>query len=160
MYIHTFKFIQSRNLTDSQKFFIKYPNHEQIPTTADKLKYFRYKKSLLQREVAEYAGIDRSTYINYESNNLDYYPIEKLIKIAELFEIDVKLLLDDYNYFLYKGQGNQIRRLRKELNLTQNEFGQLYGATAGTVKRWENNKIKISKAMWNYIFNFPTNILY
>lgn len=82
---------------------------------------------LLQRGVAEYTGIDRATYINYENRESNCYPANKLKKLAKLFEVDVTCLLDDYNQFLYAGQGLKIKKIRKSMGLTQNQFGKLNG---------------------------------
>ena len=112
-----FCFLRPRKLTDAEKFNIQYPNPAMLTTTADKLRYYRYKKSLLQREVADYAGINESTYIHYENPEHDYYPMDKLDRIAELLEVDITDLLDEYNRFLYDGQGWQIRKIRQKHGL-------------------------------------------
>ena len=152
--IHSFQFLRPRKLTDAEKFNIQYPNPEMLITTADKLRYYRYKKSLLQREVAEYAGINESTYIHYENPEHDYYPIDKLYRIAELMGVDITDLLDEYNRFLYDGQGWQIRQIRKSMGLTQYQFGKLYGVSAGAVKRWESGKVRVTKGTWeNFLIN-------
>ena len=143
--IHSFPFLRPTKLTDAEKFHIRYPDPSMLTTTADKLRYYRYKKSLLQREVAEYAGINENTYIHYESTGHDYYPVDKLSRIAELLEVDITDLLDEYNRFLYDGQGRQIRKIRKSMGLTQHQFGKLHGVNTGTVKRWESGKIRVSK---------------
>ncbi len=52
------------------------------------------------RDVADYAGIDRSTYVHYEEYGKDLYPLEHMERIAQLFEVPVESLLDDYNLFL------------------------------------------------------------
>lgn len=36
--------------------------------------------------------------------------------------------------------GNEIRKLREKLKLTQDEFGDRLGVTLGTVSRWEGDK--------------------
>ena len=146
--IHSFLFLRPKKLTDAEKFNIQYPDPSKIPTVADKLRYYRYKKALLQREVAEYAGINESTYIHYENPEHDYYPIDKLGRIAELLEVDITDLLDEYNRFLYDGQGWQIRKIRKSMGLTQCQFGKLYGVSAGAVKRWESGKVRVTKGTW------------
>lgn len=64
-------------------------------------------------------GVDRTTYARYEENVLEAYPLDKLANAAELFHIEITALLDNYNLFLYHGQGQQIKRLRKSLQLTQ-----------------------------------------
>lgn len=99
-------------------------------------------------EVAEYAGINESTYIHYENPEHDYYPVDKLSRIAESLEVDITDLLDEYNRFLYDGQGWQIRKIRKSMGLTQYQFGKLYGVSAGAVKRWESGKVRVTKGTW------------
>lgn len=135
MYIHTFNFSHPLKLTEAERFLNKYKNLDEIPTTAEKLRFLRIKNSLLQREVAEYAGIKESTYISYENPNRDYYPIDKLKKIAGLYDIKIKKLLDSYNLFLYNGQGEQIKALRTNLGFTQYEFGKLLGVSSCIIKK-------------------------
>ena len=149
LYIHHFQLILPHYLAEGEKFNAIGP--DKLISTADKLRYYRYKKALFQREVADYAGLDRSTYIRYE-NGMDYYPPDKLAKIAELLEVDVSELLDDYNAFLRDDQGWQIKSLRRSMKLTQKEFGKRFGAHAGTVKRWENGKARILKRTYQKMF--------
>lgn len=73
--------------------------------------------------------------------------------IAELFKIDVTALLDEYNLFLYHGQGKQKKKLRKSLKLTQSEFAKNIGIPLGTLKKWEQNRIKINKTSYLKIIN-------
>lgn len=99
-------------------------------------------------------GVDRTTYSRYEENVLEAYPLDKLAKAAELFKIDVISLLDDYNLFLYHGQGQQIKRLRKSLNLTQSEFAKYIGVSLGTLKKWEQNRVNIQKKTFEKFLSF------
>lgn len=149
LYIHSFQLLLPHHLAEAEKFNGIVP--DKLTSTADKLRYFRYKKALLQRDVADYAGLDRSTYIRYESG-MDFYPQDKLSKIAELLEVDIDGLLDEYNTFIRDGQDQQIRAMRKQMKLTQKEFGKRFGVHAGTVKRWENESIRISKKLYCRIF--------
>lgn len=153
LYCHSFQLLRPHFLTEAEKFNIKYPNPETIPNIADKLRYYRYKKDLLQREVAEFAGINESTYISYENPSRDYYPKDKLCKIAELLEVDVYDLLDDYNRFLFDGQGEQIRKIRKSMGMTQYQFAKLHGVSAGAVKRWESGKDRVFKETWQSLIS-------
>ena len=107
---------------------------------------------LRQRDVADFAGIDRSIYNSYVQDERDYYPIDVLNRIATMLEVDMQDLFDDYNRFLYNGQGHQIRALRKNAGLTQHLFGKMYGVSAGAIKRWENDRVQIFKNTWEKIF--------
>ncbi|MCL2300667.1 MAG: hypothetical protein FWC27_11050 [Firmicutes bacterium] len=127
---------------------LRYTSPEQIPHTAERLRYFRCQRNLYQSEVADYAGIDRSTYIGYEDTTRDSYPPDKLHKIAELLQVDIFDLMDNYNRFLYEGQGQSIKALRKSRRLTQDEFSSLLQTTPGIARRWEHGKAKMTKVMW------------
>lgn len=154
LYSFSFPFFCPKKFLDNEKFNVQYPDITYIQTVGDKLRYYRYKKALLQQEVADYVGLYRSTYIHYENSYRDYYPIENLKKIAELLEVDVTDLLDEYNRFLYGGQGAQIRAIRTELGLTQCEFGKLIGVSSTGVKRWESEKVRITKRMWKIVMQY------
>lgn len=145
--------MQPHFLADSEKFNITYPDPSQLTTVADKLRYHRYKNGLLQRDVADYAGIERTSYSSYEEDVRDYYPLGVLARIAELFEVDITDLLDGYNAFLYRGQVEQLKAFRKRMNLTQASLAARYGVNTPNVKRWEQNKIRMTKRMWEQIFN-------
>lgn len=143
--IQHIRFLQPHALTEAEKFNLLYPDPSQISTVSDKLRYFRYRKALRQRDVADYAGINRTTYAEYEKG-IDFIPLDNLKRIADLLEVDIReLLIDDYSRFLYEGQGQQIRALRKRMKLTQNEFGQYMGVHGGTVKKWEADRIQIQR---------------
>ena len=145
LYIHTFRFLSNRHLSGAQKFLYENPDPDKLATVSDKLKWYRYQNGLLQSDVAKAMEIDRTTYSRYEENVLDAYPLDKLEKASELFKTNVTSLLDEYNLFLYNGQGEQIKRLRKSLNLTQSEFAGRLNVSLKTVQRWEQDKVRIQK---------------
>lgn len=150
--ILVFPLLAPKKLLDAQKFNLTFADPSEMTETADKLRWYRYKKALLQRDVADYAGIDRSTYTGYEEYGRDYYPIEQMKKIAELLEVTVDELLDDYNAFLYHGQGEQIQALRLSRNMTQEDFADLLGVSLWTFKKWEQERVQISKMTWEKYF--------
>lgn len=152
VYVFNFRVVYPHWNTKAEMLFYKYPDPSKIPTVAEHLQYYRHKKSLLQKDVAKAVEIDRTTYTSYENINHRNYPLNILQKIANLFEIDIVALLDDYNYFLYNGQAKQILDKRKSLGLTQYRFGELYGVSVRTVRGWEKNRIQISKKVWERIY--------
>ena len=119
MYLHSFRFIAPKKVSEAQKFALEFPTVDKLTTVADKLRYYRHQKGLYQSDVADYLGIDKGTYIDYENPDRDYYSAEVMEKLAELFCVDVYELLDDYNKFLYDGQGRNIIKLREQLKISQ-----------------------------------------
>lgn len=102
--------------------------------------------------MAELLKIDRSTYARYESGTLTSYSINVIKMCAEIFGIEADKLLDEYNRFIFEGQGEQVKVKRLEFGLTQGEFGKLFGVSKNTVRRWENDSIKMSRKLWERIF--------
>jgi len=152
LFIHSFPLLAPHHLLESEKFNIRFSDPSEITEIADKLRYYRYRKALLQREVADYIGIDRSTYIHYEEYGRDYYPLDNMEKLAALFGVPVTELLDDFNMFLYNDQGKQIREKRVALNMTQREYADMLGVHVGNLKKREQNKVRIFKSTWERFF--------
>lgn len=121
-------------------------------TVSEKLRYYRIKCGLFQKDMAELLKIDRSTYARYEGGTLKSYSINVIKMCAEIFGIEADKLLDKYNRFIFEGQGEQVKRKRLETGLSQGEFGELYGVSKNTVRRWENDSIKMSRKLWERIF--------
>jgi len=148
LYCSHLHLVKTKLQRDSALCNLRYATHEQIPHTADRLRYFRCQKDIHQSEVADYVGIERSTYIGYENTNRDSYPLDKLTRIAEFLQVTVTDLLDNYNRFLYEGQGQQMKTLRKNLRMTQADFSKQLQTPLGTVKRWEQNQARMTKRTW------------
>lgn len=152
LFIYSFPLLAPHHLLEAEKFNIRFSDPSQITEIADKLRWYRYRKALLQREIANYIGIDRSTYIHYEEYGRDYYPLPHMEKLAAIYGVPVTELLDDFNLFLYNDQGKQIREKRLALGLTQSEYAKLLGVQICNLKRWEQNKVRIFKSTWERFF--------
>ena len=137
---------------DAEKFNLQFSDFSEITEPADKLRWLRYQEGLRQRDVADYAGIDRSTYVHYKEYGKDLYPPEHMEKIAQLFEVPVEGLLDDYNLFLRNDQGKQIKAIRMKLGLTQRQYADKLGVSLGNLKQWEQNRKQIFKSTWEKYF--------
>ena len=110
LYIHSFRPLLAHTFWETERMAGMDP--ETLVTTADMLRYCRHMRGLEQHEVAAYVTLHRSTCVGYETSGArDYYPLDKLFLLAELFEVPLEYLLDDYTVFLYPGQGRQVRSL-------------------------------------------------
>lgn len=152
LFIYSFPLLAPHHLLESEKFNLRFADPGTMTETADKLRWHRYRKAMLQREVADYIGVERSTYIHYETVGRDYYPIENMRKLAALFGVPVTELLDDFNKFLYYDQGKQIREKRMSLNMTQREYADKLGVSLCNLKKWEMNRVRIFKSTWERYF--------
>lgn len=153
LHIRTMRMVQPHTLVESEKFNLRYGDPDQIDHTADKLRWYRYRKGLRQRDVAAAIGVDRSTYVHMESRTCDYYPPELLERLSGVFDTSVEELLDEYNRFLYGHQGDQIRQMRIERGISQHQFARHLGTSLNNVKKWEQERVRISRWMWNRYFD-------
>ena len=62
--------------------------------------------------------------------------------------MDIEDLPDEYNLFLYRGQGWQIKALRDGMGLTQLAFSKFHGIDSRKVNLREGDKVKITKGTW------------
>ena len=157
LYKHTFSFVTPRQVLESEIFNIRYKKPNDIHTVAEKLRYYRHKKALRQKDVAKQIGVSASTYMSYEDVNREHYPIEVLKKIATFYEVNVTELMDEYHLFLYSGQGLQLKRLINDLKSTQKAVAKKLNVHSKTVAARESEKVRMSKSM--YIKIFEDNIL-
>ena len=122
------------------EFLQHYPTPDLLTSTAEKLKWYRLKNGYLQSEIADIIEIYRSTYIHYEEPTRKFYELDKLQLLADLYQVDIECLLDDYMLFLYRGQGKQLKAMRKELRLTQRRFADMVGVRYVSLKQWERER--------------------
>lgn len=151
LYIHSFRLLLAHTFAETERMVRIDP--EALKTTADKLRYYRHVRGLDQKEAAAYVGLHRGTYAGYETSGArDYYPLDKLRALAELFEVQLEYLLDDYNTFLYEGQGRQVRQLRESIGLSRKEFAARFGVWTTTVRDWETDSVRMTKQTWEKLF--------
>ena len=147
-----FPLLQPHFQVEAELLNLQYPDPSKIPDTAGRLRWYRNRKALLQSQVAEFAGIHRRTYIHFEEAGRDYYPVDKLRKIAQILEVDLEDLMDDYNLFLYHNQGEQIRARREALDMTVPQYAKHLGVSADKLRKWESNSVQIFKSTWEKYF--------
>lgn len=152
LYIHSFRLIAPRKLLDAQLFNQKYHSYTDIDNVPDRLRWCRHLLGLMQAEVAEAIGVSRSFYIHLENGDCEKYPLPAMGKLATLYQVPITDLLDAYNHFLYIGQGQQIRALRRSRGMSVPEFAESLGVYASTVRKWEAEQARICKRIWEIIF--------
>ena len=151
LYIHSFRPLLARTYTETERMVLTDP--DTLTTTADKLRYCRHVRGLEQQEVAACVTLHRGTYAGYETSGArDYYPLDKLSALAGLFEVPLEYLLDDYNRFLYEGQGRQVRELRESMGLSRREFADRLDVWPTTIRDWETDSVRMTRQTWEKLF--------
>lgn len=97
---------------------------EEKPKTnlpGDNLKYYRQRKQMTTRQLAEKLDIAPVTVVMYE-NRKHHIPYDIAIKLAYVLEIEVSLLYDDFSRFLVVPYTEALKCVRTSLGLSQKDF--------------------------------------
>lgn len=125
--------------------------YEDLRTVPERLRWCRYQLGLMQKEVAQRAGISQTLYEEMERGDCREYPDYAVDKLAALYRVPVEDLLDGYSRFLYDGPVDQIRTARERLGLSRKAFAELAGVGEKSVRDWEMGRKRVSKRSWERI---------
>ena len=142
------KILKAKRLTTAMKLCTS-----ELKTVADKLQYARLTAGLLQRELAELVGIDRTTLTAYENGQIveEHMDVKNIMAIAIACGRDKHFCCSPYQIFLAEEPGAQIKAYRKAHGLTQKMLAAMLGVWDTTVKRWEWQKNKPPMYVWELI---------
>ena len=148
MLIHTFcyKLRSNKKLSRVKKFDLTYSTPGEIDNIADKLRFYRHQNKLSQNDLACLLNVDRTVYSRYESGKNDYCPIDRMQKVADFYQIPITDLLDEYNLFIYHGQAEGFKQLRKSLCLSLSDVAERLNVNLAVVKRWSQEVTRLPKS--------------
>lgn len=104
-----------------------------------KLYNLRLNSNISKKDIMILLNISKSTISRYEAGQT--YPSVKEINIlANYMDVDPEKLYDDYIYLIIHFK-DDVKALRKELNLSRSQFAKLLNIhAANTIREWELGK--------------------
>ena len=90
-------------------------------TPAAMLKYYRQRKGLTTRQLAESVGVVPATVLMYERERFPI-PYQTAVAMAKVLEIDRNLLFDEFAQFMDYPYNDKLREVRKTYGLNQSTF--------------------------------------
>ena len=130
----------------------QYHSYADIDNVPDRLRWCRHQLGLMQAEVAQIIGASRSLYIHMENGVCEKSSSQIMDKLAALYQVPITDLLDEYNLFLYQGQGWQVKAFRESRGMSVLQFAESLGVYATTVCKWEADQARMFKRTWELIF--------
>jgi len=112
------------------------------------VKKHRIEKHMTIKQVANAVGLSVDTLMRIEQNNYDLHNADKLRKLCDILDLDTQKICSPYQLFLLNNQGKQIRKFRKNNNLTQNQLTKLLGLNRQAISRNENNINQMQYELW------------
>lgn len=118
----------------------------------ERIKNLREEKDLVQKDLANILGIDRSTYSSYEIGR-DTIPLKHLNTLCNYFDISIDYAMGLTKTTKYKNSFNEInmekvserlKNIRKENNLTQAHISEILNTSRSTWTGYEGKKFLIS----------------
>lgn len=153
LYVRTFRFICGSSYGECEKYNLFMGSKSEFKTIAEKLRFYRLNNSISQSELAKIIGIDRLTYIEYEKG-LKYYPHSIMQKIADVYNMPIDKLLDDYHEFAYGNQGELIKGIRQKCGLNQYDFAKAIDVSKSTIQKAEQNRGGFSEKSYRKLMKF------
>ena len=126
---------------------------ESIPknqTPAAMLKYYRKRKGLTTRQLAESVEIVPAMLLMYECEQFPI-PYQTAVAMAEVLEIDKNLLFDDFAQFMEYPYNDKLREVRKTYGLNQATFAEKAGISLSIYSKWEGGSRQPSRKMYQQL---------
>ena len=150
LYIHSFRLCAPHKILEST--MKTYRSYEEIAGIPDRLRWLRHSKGLMQREIAQIAGVSRSVYIDIECGITRRLPGCLILNLSQFYGVPVSDFLDDYNQFLFDGQAQRIQAYRKKLGMGRKPFCRHTGIPLSSLRGWEDGKKEVSFKCWEIYF--------
>lgn len=121
---------------------------EQTPAAI--LRYYRLRKGLTTRQLAESIGIVPATLLMYERENFSI-PYKTANAMADLLKIDRNMIFDRYCKFIDYPYSKRLKDIRKIYDLNQQDFAQRAGIMWGIYSKWECGSRTPSRKMYQIL---------
>lgn len=119
-------------------------------TPAAMLKYYRQRKCLTTRQLAESVGIVPTTVLMYERGQFPI-PYQTAVAMAEFLEIDRNLLFDEFAQFIDYPYSDRLREVRKAHKLNQATFAEKAGISLSIYSKWEGGSRQPSRKKYQQL---------
>ena len=126
----------------------------------NRIKYFRENNELTQDEIAKMLNTSQSDYSRWE-NDKELIPLIKLNEFCNIFKTNMDYVLgitknNNFNgikKYDNKITGHNLRKLRKDNNITQEQFSFFLNTTQSTISAYENGDTTLLTAFAIQIVN-------
>ena len=125
-----------------------------LQSIPDRIRWLRIQRGLTQQEAADFLGVGRSTYVDYEIGTIERFDLPVIRRMSLLYQIPMDDLLDKHNTFLMNGQGERMKRWRMNLGYSCKAMGKYLGGATSNVAAWEKEEKILPRKLWERCFEF------
>lgn len=150
----SYRIIPCKNVADSILINVKalHDDFNDLPLD-EKIKTARILAGLTAAEIAERAGINVSTYSNYETGNfnIEMVDVSVIKRIAVSCGLNEYALCDEFQQFRDNSAAN-VLRVMDEQGFTIKGMAELYEVSETSVKAWRKGKCVPRREIWERVF--------
>lgn len=117
----------------------------------DNLKYYRQRKQMTTRQLAEKLDIAPETVVMYE-NGKHPIPYDVAIKLADVLKIEAALFYDDFSRFLAVPYTEALKSVRMDLGLSQKAFAEQIEVIPSYYYKLEEGNRRPSRKVYQKIY--------
>ena len=115
---------------------------------SDNLRYYRQRKQMTTRQLAEKLDIVPATVVMYESGKHPI-PYDVAIKLADVLKIEAALFYDDFSRFLAVPYTEVLKSVRTALELSQKAFAEQVGIVPSYYYKIEEGNRRPSRKVYH-----------
>lgn len=127
----------------------------------NRLKDLREDNDLLQKDIAKFLQLDRSTYSDYETNSLNI-SVNYLKKLSRFYNTSIDYILyktdkrEPYSFFNYESSSNKnrLKELRISINKTQREIAMELNMPLKTYIKYEHGERSLNTQVLNIFADY------
>ena len=126
---------------------------EEKPKTnlpSDNLRYYRQRKQMTTRQLAEKLDVVPATIVMYE-NGKHPIPYDVAIKLADVLGIETFLLYDDFSRFLAIPYTEALKNVRTALGVSQKAFAEQMKLVPSYYYKLEEGNRRLSRKLYQKI---------
>ena len=123
---------------------------EEKPKTnlpGDNLRYYRLRKRLTTRQLAEQIDVVPATILMYEQNKHPI-PVDVASGLADVLDVNADLLYDDFADFLSTPYSEALKSIRLALGMSQKAFAEHIGVIPSYYYKFEAGRRRPSRKVY------------
>ena len=123
---------------------------EEKPTSnlpGDNLRYYRQRKSLTTRQLAEQIDVVPATILMYEQNKHSI-PFDVANSLADALDVNADLLYDDFAVFLVTPYSEALKDIRMSIGMSQRAFAEHIGVIPSYYYKLESGHRRPSRKIY------------
>lgn len=123
---------------------------EEKPTSnlpGDNLRYYRQRKSLTTRQLAEQIDVVPATILMYEQNKHPI-PFDVANSLADALDVNADLLYDDFAVFLVTPYSEALKDIRMSIGMSQRAFAEHIGVIPSYYYKLESGHRRPSRKVY------------